>query len=224
VAEPCAWTGNIKIGGSQPLRTPAYIENVYELLGTEESGPGDFYIDAGASLVYYVPHADEAPDKTVGELPLLDRLIDSEGASDIKFEGINFQHTTWCVFTDDWLQCNPNCHATHSVFACRMGPSTPLGFVDIQAGYTLVCQQGDYCSSGSANLPGEARETPSSLQFRAASNVSFSRCSFGRMGSNAVGFSHGSHNNSVRFCHFDDLSASAVAIGTRDVSQVELRC
>ena len=43
-----------------------------------------------------MPHADEAPETTVGELPLLDHLIAAEGASDLAFEGISFQHTTWC--------------------------------------------------------------------------------------------------------------------------------
>jgi hypothetical protein len=31
-----------------------------------------------------------------------------------------------------------------------------------------------------------------------------------------VGFSHGSHGNTVSHCQFRDISASAVAIGTRD--------
>jgi hypothetical protein len=36
------------------------------------------------------------------------------------------------------------------------------------------------------------------------------------LGSNAVAFSHGSHGNTVSYSQFRDISASAVAIGTRD--------
>lgn len=78
---------------------PAYIENIYEVLGTQEQGhPGEFYLDAPASLVYYVPHEEETQEATSGELPVLELLIDSDGASDLSFEGISFQHTTWYAF------------------------------------------------------------------------------------------------------------------------------
>ena len=33
IAQPCAWNGNNKIHGRQALRIPAFVENVFELLG-----------------------------------------------------------------------------------------------------------------------------------------------------------------------------------------------
>ena len=38
VAQPCVGNGNVKCGGAQALKVPAYIENVFELLGSEEFG------------------------------------------------------------------------------------------------------------------------------------------------------------------------------------------
>ena len=38
------------------LRVPAYVENVFELLGSAGGQPGQFYLDAAAATIYYVPH------------------------------------------------------------------------------------------------------------------------------------------------------------------------
>jgi hypothetical protein len=194
VAQPCAHNGNIKIGGSQALHIPAFMENIKELLGHATYGhPGDYYLDAQEGEVYYVPHTGETPTGTAGQLPMVEQLVQGAGAHDLSFENLAFQHATW------------------------MAPSADgYGFVDVQGGYTLHCKEGDSCSKGSGEGPGEARETPAALQFTAAKNITISKCSFAHIGSNAVAFSHGSHENTVRHCHFHDISASAVAIGTRD--------
>ena len=73
IAQPCAYNGNIKIGGTQPLRVPAYVENVYELLGSKKSGhPGEYYLDSAAGFVYYAPHMGETMAGTVGHLPIVE--------------------------------------------------------------------------------------------------------------------------------------------------------
>ena len=89
-----------------------------------------------------MPHADETPETTVGELPLLDHLIAAEGASDLAFEGISFQHTTWCekrhlFWSFPYVCPEPvlaKClfylyyiMAQKCRFFRRMGPSSPLG-------------------------------------------------------------------------------------------------
>ena len=143
VAPLCAYNGNIKIGGSQPLRLPAFLENIKELLGHETLGhPGDYYLDAPAGEIYYVPHTGETPAETVGQLPVTEQLVQGAGAHDLLFENLAFQHSTW------------------------MGASGAYGFVDVQGGWTLHCKQGDPCSKGSGSGPGEARETPAALQVR----------------------------------------------------------
>ena len=156
---------------------------------------GEYVLDSVAGQVYYVPHADQDAKTTVGQLPLLETLVDASGVSNISHEGVNFELATW------------------------MGPSRGgLGFVDVQGGFCMVCQNGDPTCRGHTNAPiGPAgvRETPAALQFTTAFGVSFTNCSFLQMGSNALAFSNGSHYNSVRHCSFDDISASAVAIGSR---------
>ena len=111
VAQPCAGNGNAKCGGSQALKIPAYVENVFELLGHPVHGsPGQFYLDAAAGFVYYVPHASQRPESTVGVLPTTEVLVDAEGAHNLSHSNLVYEHATW------------------------MRPSTTLGFVDVQSG------------------------------------------------------------------------------------------
>ena len=155
VAQPCAHNGNIKIGGSQALRIPAYIENIKELLGDAVNGhPGDYYLDAQEGVVYYVPRVGDAMASVVGELPTVEHLVVGSNVEGVNYHSVEFQHSTW------------------------MGASEPFGFVDVQAGYTLHCKEGDPCGSGGGGGAGEARETPASLQFRGAKNVTFTDCGF----------------------------------------------
>ena len=192
VSQPCAHNGNIKIGGSQPLSIPAYVENVYELLGTADDGhPGDFYLDAAEGALFYIPREGETANSTVGHLPVVESLIIATGVSAVTYSNITFEHATW------------------------LHPNT-RGFVDIQGGYTINCEVSDPCGNGGAGGPGQAFETPAALQFQQSNHVSFVGCTFQHLGSNGVGFTRGSHNNSVSRCTFVDISASAVAIGTRD--------
>ena len=108
VAQPCVGNGNAKCGGAQALKVPAYVENVFELLGSAEFGRvGEFYLDAAAGFVYYVPRAGETMKTTVGVLPAVETLVIADGAVGLNFSNIVFEHSTW------------------------MRPSTPLGFVDV---------------------------------------------------------------------------------------------
>ena len=208
---------------------PAYVENVFELLGSAGGQPGQFYLDAAAATIYYVPHvrlsltrlcstplvlsstidlgggtlrirseqrcaaqAGQTPENTVGQLPMVETLVEATAVTGVTYEGVGFEHATW------------------------MGPSTNLGFVDVQAGFCLTCPRGTESGGGTAACH---RETPAALQFHQVSKVSFTGCRFAHLGSNGISFSKGSHGNSVSRCHFSDISASAVAIGARTTSQ-----
>jgi hypothetical protein len=155
VAQPCAHNGNVKIGGSQALRIPAFLENIKELLGDAVNGhPGEYYLDSKEGAVYYVPRSGETTASVVGELPAVAQLVVGTKVEGVSYNNIHFQHSTW------------------------MGASGPYGFVDVQAGFTLHCKEGDTCSHGTGAGAGEQRETPASLQFRGAKNVTFSDCGF----------------------------------------------
>ena len=191
VAQPCANSGNVK---GQQLNVPSYIENVFELLGHREAGhPGEFFVDAHAGYLYYVPHVGETRTTTVAHLPTVEHLIDGESVAELSFSGITFEHTTW------------------------MRPSTGDGFVEIQSGFCNICRS---CSCGNApcreaNCSCTGRETPAAVRFSRARGVRFNDCRFQHIGSNGVSFRNGSVDNIVLNSRFEDISASAVAIGTR---------
>jgi hypothetical protein len=192
VQQPCVGNGNVKCAGGQAQKVPVYVENVFELLGSAAHGhPGDFYLDASAGFVYYVPNAGERLATTVGVLPTTEALIEAKGVHGIKYSNIVFEHTTW------------------------MRPSSPLGFVDVQSGYCLTCpnEEIDHCLDCSLSKHFEA--TPAALRFSSSSNVTFTQCTFRHLGSNALSFSLGSQGNLVDRSEFYDLSASAIAIGNR---------
>ncbi|REE02019.1 right-handed parallel beta-helix repeat-containing protein [Marinoscillum furvescens] len=84
-------------GMSSPIDGPWYIENAYELL----DDPGEFYLDKSTSEIYYLPREGEEMSEVAAILPLQETLIRIAGASlderatNITFQGITFQHTTW---------------------------------------------------------------------------------------------------------------------------------
>lgn len=207
VAKPCVTNGNNKIHGTQPLRVPVFVENVFELLGSAEHGhPGEYFLDSVEGFVYYVPHAGEATADVEGVLPSVEVLVNATGVHNASFTNIVFEYATW------------------------MRPSSSIGFVDIQAGFCLACPVGK--ESGCAQDPGDGRgvspataalifeETPAAVAFHAAREITIDGCRFQHLGSNGLSFSSdlsglGSQNNTVRHSTFADISASAVAIGTR---------
>ncbi len=173
---------------------PSYVENVFELLGHRSAGnPGDFFIDAHAGHLYYVPHSDETRETTIAHLPIVEHLIEARDVVDMKFEDVTFEYTTW------------------------MRPSTGKGFVEVQSGFCTACRN---CSCGNApchasNCTCAGIETPAALRFSHARGIRLSSCVFQHMGSNGVSFTNGSVGNSVLHSEFEDISASAVAIGAR---------
>ena len=196
VADPC-WRNAHSWRDPAAHAGPAFVENVFELLGTAEFGhAGEFYLDSARREVFYVPRALEVEAGRavfVAILPVVESLLQVDGARDLSFSGITFEHTTW------------------------MRPSSPVGFVETQAGDCLVCTAPipAHKSPGSPTRCVNHSGTPAALTFVAARNVTLFKNTFRHMGANAVAFRAGSHGNTVSRCEFTQLSASAVEIGTR---------
>jgi hypothetical protein len=82
-----------------PNREPGqvfYFENARAFL--EE--PGEWYWDAAAERVYYMPRAGEDMEHAEVIAPRLERLLEIRGTveqpvSGIEFRGLHFEHTTW---------------------------------------------------------------------------------------------------------------------------------
>jgi hypothetical protein len=74
-------------------RVTQWVENAYELLAS--TGPGSWYLDRTADIVYYIPRTGE--DMSTAEViaPTLHRMILGQGASNLTFNRLTFEHTTW---------------------------------------------------------------------------------------------------------------------------------
>ena len=73
-----------------------YLTNAKELLDTE----GEWYLDARASKVYYLPRKGENMATAEVEVPALETLLKVEGTPDnpvtnVSINGVTFSHATW---------------------------------------------------------------------------------------------------------------------------------
>ena len=88
---------------------PGLIENSLQLLTADK--PGEFYVDRSTAAVFYVPHKNEDLQTVEVVLPLLETLLDSDGAHRLTISGIDWMYTAWG------------------------GPDQPCGYVPTQAGW-----------------------------------------------------------------------------------------
>jgi hypothetical protein len=191
-------TANL-VGPASVGKTPAYIENAYELLGT----PGQWYFDKPARMFYYVPRMGENLSKDDVEAPVLESLIDARGTPDapvhnIRFVGIEFAYATW------------------------LRPSGPDGFSEIQANYTLTGPNA-WAVQGLCKLVpngacpyGAWTKTPGNVSFAYARDVQFQGDAFVHLGAAGLDLGDGAQGNSVEGCVFTDISANGVELGGVD--------
>ena len=90
---------------------PGLMENALELLTPAK--PGQFYVDRTTATVHYVPHASEDLKTLETVLPLLETLLDSDGANGLTISGIDWTYSAWG------------------------GPDQPSGYLPMQAGWNL---------------------------------------------------------------------------------------
>ncbi|GAB3900069.1 hypothetical protein GCM10029964_086900 [Kibdelosporangium lantanae] len=95
--------------------TPTAVENAFELLDS----PGEWYLDSALNKVFYRPRPGEDLLTANVVVPVLESLLSVTGtASDpvhnVVFDGLQFSYATW------------------------LQPSTPDGFSEVQATYTLT--------------------------------------------------------------------------------------
>lgn len=155
-----------------PFRAgPLYIENAYEFLDSA----GEWYLNTGTGLLYYIPRAGENMGSASVELPVLQSLIHIGGTYDapahhLTFSGITFTGTSW------------------------LGPSGGQGYADQQTGSYIfgnwswptfgTCTSG--CTQFEATRP-SWRQMPAAVQVSAASNITFSYDQFVNLGQTALG-------------------------------------
>lgn len=164
-----------------------YFSNAIGLLNR----PQEWYHDSIAGKVYYWPRCGETPENVEVIVPALETLVRIEGTlddpvSDIYFQGITFEHTTW------------------------MRPSY-AGEIALQAGqYILDAYSDPSVPAGNVAYLGR----PSAgICVKNARSVSFERCQFQHMASTAIDFVSGTKQMHVEGCVFNRVGGTAIQAG-----------
>ncbi|HEV2484892.1 MAG TPA: fibronectin type III domain-containing protein [Terracidiphilus sp.] len=193
-----ARTANL-VGPKSVGKSPTYVENAFELLGT----PGQFYIDRQSGTIYYVPRAGEDLAKADVELPALESLVELRGTAanpvhNIAFEGLQFSYATWS------------------------GPNSSDGFSEIQAGYQVTGAEG-YAKQGLCTLvPGGAcpfgawTKEPGNVRLDFAHNIRFTRDAFVHLGAAALDLGEGAQRDRVEGSVFTDISGNGLELAGVD--------
>ena len=157
------------------------FENVKEAL----SLPGEWYLDRSEEKLYYIPENGDTVDNTVLYAAVTEKIMNIDGAKNISFQGINFEHTDW-----DYV-------GKESSFSGKVfDESHPL--------YSII----EY----GATHPQAAFETPAAINVIASSGINFTDCRFENISYTAVKFDKASENCNVSSCMFNEIGANAVFI------------
>ncbi|MBN2165143.1 MAG: right-handed parallel beta-helix repeat-containing protein [Marinilabiliaceae bacterium] len=170
-----------------------FFVNSLSLLNT----PSEWYADENTGKMYYWPRIGEDLNKADVIVPYLETLVEFNGSfdfpvSNIKFERINFQHTTW------------------------MRPSVK-GHVPVQAGWSIL----DAYRLEEWNLDSTSRwenhhwieRQPAAVELSASNNIIFNRCTFKHMAATGLDFITGTHHNEVKGCLFTDIGGTGIQMG-----------
>lgn len=187
---------------NNPFRAgPLYLANAYEFLDS----PGEWYLNPGTGVLYYIPRPGQNMSNVSVELPALQSLVDVGGtydapAHDISFSGITFTGTSW------------------------LGPSSNQGFADQQTGAYISgnwnwpadrlnsCKSG--CQAFEAVRP-HWSQMPAAVQISAASGITFTDSRFVNLGQTAIGIGNdaNAHASGV------GLGASGITITRSEIAQ-----
>jgi hypothetical protein len=187
---------------NNPFRAgPLYLTNAYEFLDS----PGEWYLNPGTGVLYYIPRPGQNMSSVSVELPTLQSLVDIGGtydapARDMSFSGITFTGTSW------------------------LGPSSNQGFADQQTGAYIGGNQNwpadrlNSCKSG-CQLFEAVRphwlQMPAAVQISAASGITFTGSRFVNLGQTAIGIGNdaNAHASGV------GLGASNITITRSEIAQ-----
>src|SRR5262249_54389397 len=135
--------------------------------------------------------------------PVLQSLVTGQGTADdpiqnLAFSGIQFSYATW------------------------LQPSTPEGFSEIQATYTITGPTG-YATQGLCQFVdggtcpyGDWTKTPGNVGFVYDRNVSFTGDAFVHLGAAGLDLGDGSQNDLVQGDVFTDISGNGLELGGVD--------
>ncbi len=188
------------VGRSSITEQPTQVENAFQFLSA--STPGQWFLDQGTSKVYYVPRSGENMATADVEAPVLEKLIDGTGVSNVVFNGIQFSYATW------------------------LGPDTGEGFSEIQANYQVTGPNGaarqGLCDTPPAGHQGDCpyaawTQAPANVSLTFDRNVQFTNDAFVHLGAAGLGLGNGTQNALVKGNVFTDTSGSGLQLGNVDM-------
>lgn len=173
-----------------------YLTNAKELLDSE----GEWYLDAKASKLYYIPRKGENMNTAEVIVPAVETLLKVEGTpdnpvKDVTFEGITFSYATW------------------------MRPSIS-GHAPLQAGMymteayklrpKMIRPNGDY----KLDNQGWVGRPAAAVSLNCAENVSFTKCSFEHNASTGLDYYTYIKGGTVDRCKFSDMGGNGILAGS----------
>ncbi|MCD8291990.1 MAG: right-handed parallel beta-helix repeat-containing protein [Prevotella sp.] len=173
-----------------------YLTNAKELLDSE----GEWFLDAKASKVYYIPRDGEDMTTADVEVPALETLMRVEGTpdnpvKDIVFEGVTFSFSTW------------------------LRPSIS-GHAPLQAGmymteaYKLRPQIDRPNGDHKLDNQGWVGRPASAVVLDCAENVSFYNCTFEHIASTGLDYHNFIKGGSIDRCSFCDIGGNGIVAGS----------
>lgn len=172
-----------------------YLTNAKELLDSE----GEWYLDAKASKLYYIPRKGENMNTAEVIVPAVETLLKVEGTpdnpvKDVTFEGITFSYATW------------------------MRPSIS-GHAPLQAGMymteayklspKMIRPNGDH----KLDNQGWVGRPAAAVSLNCAENVSFTKCSFEHNASTGLDYHTYIKGGTVDRCKFSDMGGNGILAG-----------
>lgn len=183
-------------GGLPSMSTstlPTIVRNAYSLLR-----PGQWFLDSGASRLYYVPLAGQQMASLDVQLPRLESLVQVAGTlaapvHDLTFQGLQFSYATWNT------------------------PSSSVGFADVQSNlhFTGSNNQG-MCnfSNPAGSCPwGSLTQPLANVTVSAATNVTLTGNLFTNLGGAGLNVVYGSKNTLVQGNEFTGIGSTAILLG-----------
>jgi hypothetical protein len=172
---------------------PFFFANAIEFL----DGPGEWYLDYKAGLVYYWPRTGEEMATAQVTAPRLETLVRFEGSvdrpvHDIQFRGLAFEGSTW------------------------MGPSK-AGHVPLQAGQYFE-EPAYRIQGGTPDEPvldnqGWTSRPPAAVYLVGARRILIERCRFHNLASAAIDLHHATRENQIVGCVFRSIGGNGMQIG-----------
>lgn len=170
-----------------------YLTNAVQFLDE----PGEWYLDQQSAKIYYYPRNNENMNSVSVVAPLLESIVKIEGTidrpvSNIFFNGISFEHTTWL---------RPS---QHGHVALQDG----MYFLDA---YKLKIP-GTAEKKTLENLAWVGRPA-AAVEVSYSGNIKFENCRFERLASTGLDYQKGVHNSSITGNLFKDVGGNAILSG-----------